>query len=379
MYIPAWPSLNPLVFLQGRLEALPPFPIAAPAKTYFYVARSGIYHLMRELGRRHRGAVLAPDYHHGNEIYAMKAAGVKISYYPVKTNLDADLDALEELCAKIRPAVLYVTHFIGWPQPMNEICALCRKFEMTLVEDCALCFMSTYEGKPLGAFGGHSIFCLYKSLPLPNGGVLVRNTGEPGAAVSLLPSSALSIASRSAELMLQWFTSRCETGGRALFALKRAAGRALSHQNLRRVPLGDTGFDVANVNIGMSPVCHTLLRRLRYDSIREMRRRNFRILHEGLNGAVQLLDRALTDDVCPLFFPLLVKDKQTAAQALWQRGIETVQFWNHGDPEICGNRTDAGFLRRHLLEVPIHQDVTPDAAAYTADQILKLGIGIPAC
>ena len=41
-------------------------------------------------------------------------------------------------------------------------------------------------------------------------------------------------------------------------------------------------------------------------------------------------------------------------------------------------RSDADFLRRHMLEVPIHQDVTLEAVDYMAEQIIKLGVGVPA-
>src|SRR5262249_49917786 len=72
MYIPALPSLNPAQLLKGHSQYLP-FPLASPRKLNFYVARNGIYHLMRSLGSNGGGIVLVPDYHHGNEIAAMKA------------------------------------------------------------------------------------------------------------------------------------------------------------------------------------------------------------------------------------------------------------------------------------------------------------------
>ncbi len=53
--------------------------------------------------------------------------------------------------------------------------ALGRRHECILVEDCALSLFSEADGKPLGAFGDYSVFCLYKTLPVPNGGVLVEN------------------------------------------------------------------------------------------------------------------------------------------------------------------------------------------------------------
>jgi perosamine synthetase len=353
-----------------------PFPLQTWDKRYFYVARIGIYHLIRSLQLEHC-VVLAPDYHHGNEILAMKAAGAQIRYYPVQKNLDVRLDALGTLCEmKPKPRALYITHFIGWPQPLPEIQRLCRANGLLLIEDCALSFMSEFDGAPLGAFGDYSVFCLYKSLPLPNGGVLVGDFESGGNPDELHRCSAASLTSRSAELMLQWLRMRYETTGRALFALKRAAGRALNAGRVRRAPVGNTGFDLSEVNLGMSPICQKLLRRFPYGRIKETRRRNFRILEDRLHGKISLLEKDLADGVCPLFFPLLVKNKHSASAALLQRGIETVEFWNEGDPEACRDGSAAQFLRRHLLEIPIHQDVSADDAAFTADEILKLNLGL---
>jgi hypothetical protein len=86
-----------------------------------------------------------------------------------------------------------------------------------------------------------------------------------------------------------------------------------------------------------------------------------------------MLRKDLKDGVCPLFFPILVRDKRSAARALGQRGIGAVEFWNEGDPRTngaCG--ADAHYLRAHVLELPIHQDVTASQVEYMADQLLRL-------
>jgi perosamine synthetase len=377
MYIPGLPSLNPAQFLTNRAMQSLPFPLKSPSKTYFYVARNGIYHLMRSLQSSGDEIVLAPDYHHGNEIAAMKAAGMKIRYYPVKKNLDADLDAIAALCdIEPKAGILYVTHFMGWPQPMNEIKALCRDKNLVLVEDCALSFMSEFEGKPLGTFGAYAVFCLYKSLPLPNGAVLVANTSTRAACLPVQRCSASSVMASTTELTLAWIRSRNEILGGILFGLKRVAGRMLTATRIQRIPIGDTGFDVSAVNVGMSPICHALLARFQYERIKKIRRRNFTILEQRLRGHIALLEKKLGPGVCPLFFPLLVANKQAAAAALARLGIETVEFWNSGDPESFRRESNAEFLRRHVLEIPIHQDVTPETAEYMAQQILKLGVGL---
>src|SRR5215831_20563000 len=98
MYVPAWPTLNPASFLKAEHGGTLPYPLSVPTNMYFYVARNGIYHLMRSLGITWDDSILAPDYHHGNEINAIRAAGAKILYYPITKSFRADLDAVEKLC-----------------------------------------------------------------------------------------------------------------------------------------------------------------------------------------------------------------------------------------------------------------------------------------
>jgi hypothetical protein len=88
-----------------------------------------------------------------------------------------------------------------------------------------------------------------------------------------------------------------------------------------------------------------------------------------------MLREDLEEGICPLFFPILVEDKHSAARALWQRGIGAVEFWNEGDPLAnCEAGKDARFLRAHVLELPIHQNVTRPEVEYIASQVLYLGL-----
>ena len=50
-----------------------------------------------------------------------------------------------------------------------------------------------------------------------------------------------------------------------------------------------------------------------------------------------------------------------------------MELWNYGFPEAKGEEgPDARFLREHVLELPIHQDVTHSQVEYMADQVLHL-------
>ena len=77
----------------------------------------------------------------------------------------------------------------------------------------------------------------------------------------------------------------------------------------------------------------------------------------------------LPDGVCPLFFPIIVPDKPAAARALQQRGVDALEFWNESMESGDEMSSDARFMRAHVLELPIHQDLTPRHIAYVARQV----------
>ncbi len=285
-----------------------PFPLAAAhGRSFFYLARNAIYHLVKTLRLGEGETVLVPDYHHGVEVAAIRAAGASVVFYPIDRRLQPDLDVLAKLC-KSGPRVLYVIHFLGWPQPMQEIAALCKERGILLIEDCALSLLSTHAGKPLGSLGDYAVFCLYKTLPLPNGGLLVENQGAPRqiAAPDLARCGWLSLSSRCLELTLDWVRGRCGALGSGLASLKRGAGSALTALGIRRWPIGSMEFDPRQQSLAMSALCHRLFKRFDYQEIRQRRRRNFLRLSERLEGKATPLRTDLAEGVCPLFFPLLV-------------------------------------------------------------------------
>jgi perosamine synthetase len=375
MYVPSWPSPTAPQF-SFRAKTATPYPLLSPGRRFFYVARNGIYHLFRALGLSAADNVLVPDYHSGNETSAIRAAGAAIHFYPIRRDLQPDREALARLCTP-QTRALYVIHFIGWPQPMDWITEFCRQRGLLLIEDCALSFLSEYDGRPLGSFGDYAVHCLYKTLPIPNGAVLTCN-GRPPAALDHLRTGqpkAVSVLGRSAELLLESLRSRFPGPGAQFSALKAAFGRALTAASIKREQVGTIGFDLAQVDTEMSHCGHWLLNHFNYAMIRDRRRANFRQLEARLQGKVSLLPVELTADVCPLFFPLLTENKSEVAEDLRCRGIGVVEFWNEGDNAASSNgargtESDAQFLRRHVLELPIHQGVTEAQVNYIARQVL---------
>src|SRR5207253_3181872 len=140
---------------------------------------------------------------------------------------------------------------------------------MRLVEDCALALLSEHDGRPLGSFGDWSVFCLYKTLPVPNGAVLVQNSGRLDALdrLPLRQAGSASVLGRTAELFVDRTRGRAAGLGAALCAVKRGLGRAAGALEVHRAPVGDMGFDLTDVDLAMSRVSERLLDRLDFDEI----------------------------------------------------------------------------------------------------------------
>ncbi|HEV8441364.1 MAG TPA: DegT/DnrJ/EryC1/StrS family aminotransferase [Methylomirabilota bacterium] len=379
MYVSAEHGLSPAALVQAPPAAPAPFPLSAPGRLYFYRARNAIYHLFRTLGFGDGGTVLVPDYHNSNEVLAIRAAGASVQFYRIGRNLEPDLEQLARLIKSTNPRALFVIHYFGWAQPMKDLITMCDERGLLLIEDCALCLLSeTVEG-PIGTFGDYATFCLYKTLPVPNGGVLVQNRRRLPSLerLPLGPCPVMTVGGRTLELLLEWLRNRSHVAGQASFGLKQAMGRLLRQLRVPRVPFGDIGFDFASVNLAMSSTSRRILERLDYETIRQRRRENFLQLRERLEGHATLFPRELEAGMCPLLFPILVRDKAAAARALQQRGVAAQEFWNFGVPETRGPEfADAQFLHDHILELPIHQDVTPAQVEYMAEQVLDLKLAL---
>jgi dTDP-4-amino-4,6-dideoxygalactose transaminase len=372
MYIPAWSPLNPNLFLTKSRTAAPPYPLAERHAANYYMARAGVYALFTALRKHGVDTVLMPDYHGGNEVRAIRATGTRVVFYSINHRLEPDLEELSLLLRDGRVGALYLIHYIGWPQPIEEIVSLCANRGILVIEDCSLSFLSRLGTRPLGAFGDYAVFSLYQTLPLPNGGLIVQNRHDlpelditPAAGCSML-----SVLGRSSELLLTWIRLQSDTLGGMLFGLKGMVGRGLTVARFERTPVGHTGFDVSKADLRMSSVGHFLMRRFDYHRIVERRRQNFMLLAERLKGIVPLVRDTLDEGVCPLFCPILVSDKHKTAKALQASGVEAVEFWNAGDPQAAARLTGAAqFLRRHVLELPIHQDISPERVNYIADRV----------
>ena len=366
-FVPATPTLWPEMLSPLAPERPPPFPFGAPRTTFYYLARNAVFHGARLLGLAGR-EVLVPAYHHGVEVGALFAAGAIPRFVRVDGRMRLDLEDAERRIGP-RTRALYVIHYAGFAQPMDDVLALARRRGLAVVEDCALSLLASEAGRPLGSRGDLGIFCLYKTLPVPNGGALVVNDPAVAAAPDApVPAPVVSTLSHAAGALLANLALRGGEPGEAVRSGVRrayAAGRAAS--GLHPVSTGTPEFDPALVDLGMSPLSAFVARRLDPAAIVAARRRNYFLLLGRLRDRIPPVFGELPPGACPLFYPLVVEDKAAVAARLAARRVETVDFWRDPHP-LCprGEFPEAEALRRRVLELPVHQDLDPEDVANVA-------------
>ena len=367
----AWPHM---LFPRPAASVPLVFPFDQAGLRYRYFARNAVWDAVQMLGLRGK-RVLVPAYHHGVELETLLAAGVTPVFFRVDAQMRCDF---EDARAKASgAAALYVIHYAGFPQDMAAARQLANELGVPLVEDCALALLSRDGEKPLGSFGDVSVFCLYKTLPVPNGGALLargpfarRLEGLP----EVRPPPLTSTASHLVGSLLSNLELRTGDAGRRVREAMRDASRwAFSRAKVERVSTGTQHFNQADVDLGMSALSHLVLRNQDFATIVERRRRNYFLLYAMLRDVAPPVTGELKPGVCPLFYPMPVDDKASAMARLRARGVETVDFWRVRHPAVpAGLFPEVDKLRERVLELPVHQDLSPADAEHVASCVREL-------
>jgi dTDP-4-amino-4,6-dideoxygalactose transaminase len=123
----------------------------------------------------------------------------------------------------------------------------------------------------------------------------------------------------------------------------------------------------------MSHASRWILGNQDYPGIVERRRRNYFLLYASLRDIAPPVTGELTQGVCPLFYPVRLKDKAQAMARLIARGVETVDFWRVRHPAVAlGEFPEVDALRAEVLELPVHQDLSPADAEHVAQSLREV-------
>ncbi|MFC6823393.1 DegT/DnrJ/EryC1/StrS family aminotransferase [Halopelagius fulvigenes] len=184
MFVPTEPTVR-LRWLDGRDPGLPPWFaddewIPQGRKELYAYGRTGVYAFLENLDLND-GAALVPAYVPESAVWPFRKAGLDIEYYPISESLSYPFDEVSDRIREVRPEVVLFTHYLGFADPnFRRLVDVAREEGATVIEDCSrAAFSRDADGRLLGSTGDAALYSLHKTLPAPNGGLLVTRGTAP--------------------------------------------------------------------------------------------------------------------------------------------------------------------------------------------------------
>lgn len=362
----------PVEVALGRTSArtVLPFPLEEPGVVFTYSGTAALYQAFGALRLSRGDAVLCPSYNCGHEIEPLLRLGLDVRCYRVTNELEIDLEDLERRLRSGARAVV-ITHYFGFPQPLEALRALCDRYGAFLVEDCAHALFSDNLQGNLGRVGDIAVYSMRKTLPIPNGGAMIANNPQLEFRRALRAPPRLTTWLKGAELVAKATLDRfsAQRNPRDLLWLSVllplvAVNGAVAAVHPRASTAcynpddEDYGFSIDIMSWRMSGYSEALMRRIDLCGIPERRRSNYRALVGALGDGVQPLFPVLPEDVCPLYLPVRVERPLDVYHALADKRIFADVFWPQAHTAVdWAQFPEARELKQHVLALPVHQDV----------------------
>lgn len=134
---------------------------------------------LRVSGIGENDTVLTSSFTFIGSVVALKYLKAKPIFIDSDETFNIDVNLLEKAIkeSEKKPKALLLTHLYGNSAKMNEILALCKKYDLMLIEDAAEALGSFYENKALGTFGEFGAFSFNgnKIITTGGGGMLISD------------------------------------------------------------------------------------------------------------------------------------------------------------------------------------------------------------
>lgn len=127
----------------------------------------------------------------GSGVYdPVASAGARPLFYRMNRNLLIDVEDVLRKIAGLKPRVLVLVHYYGYPDPNASMLAgYARERGILVLEDEAHSMFSDLVGGVCGRSGDAAIFSLHKMLPFRDGGTLILNHPGHGLVETCLKES----------------------------------------------------------------------------------------------------------------------------------------------------------------------------------------------
>lgn len=305
---------------------------------FLYSGRQALMYGLRFLKIKAGDRLLMPAYICRELPQIIQRLKINIDYYQITKDLKPNFTDLEKRIQPQTKAILIV-HYFGFAQPIEKFKALCQKYQVKLIEDCAHSFGSQYQGQLLGNFGDIAFFSLKKVFALPDGALLIT---PQSANIISLPTSK--IRNRAiASFLLSGLT--CAIGWVGLNQLRQI--KTCSYQ---------TVYQGQNDSQGITKFSQKLWKHIDWQKAGRARKNNYLYLAQLLKHIpqIKILLTHLPQGTVPYALPIIAKDSGIKKK-FHQQGI-LAEPWPVLPAQLKPKEYPTAFyLARKILLLPVHQ------------------------
>lgn len=347
-----WPQLS-----SGRL-------------VYTHLGRSGNVFICELLNIQKGDEILVPSYNCGSEVDPFLWYGMNAVMYRIDKRLRIDVEDLKKRLSN-KTRIIYVTHYFGWPQALDELRSVCDQHNLFLIEDCALSLFSNGTNGVIGLTGDASIHSFRKTLPVPDGAALVLKSKFNNLRV---PKSRpkLIIVKETIPLILRWLINLLTKYFHINYFISHLEKRFRNKKSVINSSVyldmpKDFYFDKKVLPKTLSRISIGILNSTDINMVFEKRRSNYSKLYNGICDLknVKPMLGPLPDGVCPLLLPITVLDTRYWIDELNKCAIKSTTWWEGFHRKLnWQNFPEAKYLKQNLVVLPVHQYLNDEDINY---------------
>lgn len=292
---------------------------------YLESARKGERFILDELVEKGGYRLLLPAYigfsiNEGSGIFdPVMESGIKYDFYEINRDISINIDnlrvKLKDICQRNEKPVLLLVHYFGYPDKrITDVVSLCRNNGALIIEDCAHALYTDLIDHKCGEYGDFVLYSIHKMLPYEKGGILKVNNAKFD------------------------FKDRC---------------------------LGHTIKEYSSIfNYNLLLISH-------------IRKRNARLWERLLSGSncqcIELL-RYGCEGITPQTYPVFIHDYDRTKLyfELNKAGFGAVSLYHTMIEPIAKAFDTSVWVSQHIINLPIHQDVTEENIEEMYEKILDL-------
>lgn len=310
--------------------------------------------------------ILVPAQTHVATVHAIELVGATPVFIDCELATgNIDIATIESKITKNTKAIS-VVHFAGIPVEMDQVCAIAKKYNLTVIEDCALALGGFYKNKHVGLWGDVGCFSFYPAKHI--------TTGEGGMLISKHVDIVKKIASFRA------FNVDRTHANRDLPGMYDVIGVGLNYRmSEMQAALGCTQMDKLSENLSR-------------------RKKNFSLLKKQLiaiDGVSHVLDSQHPDCInshyclVVLLDQKIVSQRNTILQKLKTRGIGCSIYYPQPVPRMryyrekyqydASNFQNAALLSDTSIALPVGPHLSEEDMLTISTELKNCLVRMPAC